>query len=84
MEASHRTKVLCKALIHTEGRPDELIFHSDQGVQYCTDELRKIFTFLGITQSMSRKGNCYDNTFAESFSIHLKMSLEKNVLRVKN
>jgi putative transposase len=75
MSASHTTKALHKALINTEGRPDELIFHSDQGVQYCTDELRKIFTFLGITQSMSRRGNCYDNAFAESFFHSLKNEL---------
>lgn len=75
MEASHTTKALHKALINTEGRPDELIFHSDQGVQYCTAELRRIFTLLGITQSMSRKGNCYDNAFAESFFHSLKNEL---------
>ncbi|MBC7427990.1 MAG: IS3 family transposase, partial [Bacteriovorax sp.] len=53
MEASHTTKALHRALVNTDGRPDDLIFHSDQGVQYCANELRKIFDLVGITQSMS-------------------------------
>ncbi len=44
-----------------------LLFHSDRGVQYACDDLRKILTRYGITQSMSRKGNCWDNAVAESF-----------------
>lgn len=75
MEASHTTKAMHRALVNIDGRPDDLVFHSDQGIQYCTQELRKIFTFLGITQSMSRKGNCYDNAFAESFFHTLKNEL---------
>ena len=44
-----------------------LIFHSDQGWQY---QMKQYSTFLkekGIKQSMSRKGNCYDNCIIESF-----------------
>lgn len=45
-----------------------LIFHSDQGVQYACNEFRKIFKKNKlVTQSMSRKGNCWDNACAESF-----------------
>jgi transposase InsO family protein len=47
---------------------DKLIFHSDQGVQYaCTEfkELIEVNPF--IVQSMSRKGDCWDNAVAESF-----------------
>lgn len=47
---------------------DGFIFHSDRGVQYASD---KMTTLLGcnnkIIQSMSRKGNCWDNAVAESF-----------------
>ncbi len=44
------------------------IFHSDRGVQYASNQMTKLFTFnRKITQSMSRKGNCWDNAVAESF-----------------
>ena len=52
------------------------IFHSDRGVQYASN---KIKTLLGqntkISQSMSRKGNCWDNAVAESFFHSLKVEL---------
>jgi transposase InsO family protein len=44
-----------------------LIFHSDRGSQYASLRFRHILTRYGITQSMSGKGNCYDNAVAESF-----------------
>ena len=44
------------------------IFHSDRGVQYASNKMRNIFSFnQKITQSMSRKGDCWDNAVAESF-----------------
>jgi transposase InsO family protein len=44
------------------------IFHSDRGVQYASNKITKLFSFnRKITQSMSRKGNCWDNAVAESF-----------------
>ena len=44
-----------------------LIVHSDQGVQYACDEFRKTLKKHGFIQSMSRKGDCWDNAVAESF-----------------
>ena len=44
-----------------------LIVHSDQGVQYACDEFRKTLKKHGCIQSMSRKGDCWDNAVAESF-----------------
>ena len=44
-----------------------LMFHSDRGVQYACEDFRAILADYGITQSMSRKGNCWDNAVAESF-----------------
>ena len=44
-----------------------LIFHSDRGVQYASCEFRAVLEKHGMTQSMSRKGNCWDNACAESF-----------------
>jgi putative transposase len=44
-----------------------LIVHSDRGVQYACDEFRKTLNKHGCIQSMSRKGDCWDNAVAESF-----------------
>ena len=50
-----------------------LIFHSDRGVQYACTEFRELlFENTIVTQSMSRKGNCWDNAVAESFFKTLK------------
>jgi transposase InsO family protein len=60
-------------------RPREgLIFHSDQGAQYCSEEFRNALKRLcpSVRQSMSRKGNCWDNACAESFIKTLKAELE--------
>jgi transposase InsO family protein len=44
------------------------IFHSDRGVQYASNKMTNLFSLnMKITQSMSRKGNCWDNAVAESF-----------------
>lgn len=52
---------------------DNFIFHSDRGVQYASNKMRIIFnTNTKITQSMSRKGNCWDNAVAESFFKSIK------------
>ena len=49
------------------------IFHSDQGVQYACDDFRKVLKQNSkVVQSMSRKGNCWDNAVAESFFKSLK------------
>ncbi len=56
---------------------EKLIFHSDRGVQYASrkfrNELIKHREF--VKQSMSRKGNCWDNAVAESFFKSLKVEL---------
>lgn len=54
----------------------QLIFHSDRGVQYASKGFRKCLKGNHlITQSMSRKGNCWDNAVAESFFKTLKVEL---------
>lgn len=50
----------------------ELLFHSDRGSQYASDAFRDRLENLNITQSMSRKGNCWDNAPSESFFGKLK------------
>ena len=60
-----------KAWIHarkSRNISNSLIFHSDRGVQYASNKITNLCNFnIKITQSMSRKGNCWDNAVAESF-----------------
>jgi len=63
-------------IMATWNRPitQELIFHSDRGIQYACQEFTKILKANKlITQSMSRKGNCWDNAVAESFFKTIKV-----------
>ena len=55
-------------------RPDttQLLFHSDQGVQYTAQLFTDYLSTLKITQSMSRRGNCWDNAVMERFFRSLK------------
>nr|WP_237072024.1 IS3 family transposase [Priestia flexa] len=50
----------------------EALLHSDQGVHYTHPEFQKAVKKLGLQQSMSRRGNCWDNAPQESFFGHLK------------
>lgn len=56
-----------------------LIFHSDRGVQYACKEFREKLAALHFVQSMSRKGNCYDNAPMESFFHTLKTEFVHHV-----
>ncbi len=49
-----------------------LIFHSDQGTVYGSNDYRELLQANGVLPSMSRKGNCWDNAVAESFFSNLK------------
>ena len=77
MEAENTKNALINAIRSTSGKLNLLIFHTDQGVQNCSEVVRGKLRLLGITQSMSRKGNCYDNAFAESFFHTLKNEMTK-------
>lgn len=55
--------------------PEGLIHHSDRGRQYASYAYQQLLREYGITPSMSRSGNCYDNAFAESFFGTLKTEL---------
>ncbi|MEF2600001.1 MAG: IS3 family transposase, partial [Fusobacterium mortiferum] len=50
----------------------EAILHSDQGVHYTSPKFQKQVQQLGLKQSMSRRGNCWDNAPQESFFGHFK------------
>jgi putative transposase len=68
------TRSLIRAI--TARHPSKgLIHHSDRGSQYCSLKYQKLLTIFGITASMSRKGNCYDNAPMESFWGTLKNEL---------
>jgi transposase InsO family protein len=55
------------------GRNDKLIFHSDRGSQYASEEFRKVLKGHAITPSMSGKGNCWDNACSETLFGSLKV-----------
>ncbi|MDD2495677.1 MAG: integrase core domain-containing protein, partial [Tissierellia bacterium] len=55
----------------TEG----MIFHSDRGIQYACKQTVNLLKSLKAEQSMSRKGNCWDNAVAESFFKTFKSEL---------
>ena len=52
-----------------------LMIHSDQGILYQANQFRKLLNSYNIEQSMSRRGNCYDNDVMESFFATLKCEL---------
>jgi transposase InsO family protein len=55
---------------------ENLLFHSDRGIQYACEEFTsEVNKGKNIDRSMSRKGNCWDNTVAESFFKTLKTEL---------
>ena len=54
------------------GRPEALLHHSDRGSQYTSESFQRLLGELGITCSMSRSGNVWDNSAMESFFKSLK------------
>lgn len=52
--------------------PRGLIFHSDKGSQYASEDFKRVLWAAGIRQSMSGKGSCWDNAVVESFFKTLK------------
>lgn len=52
-----------------------VLFHSDRGVQYASHEFKNEIKQYGAIQSMSRKGNCWDNAVAENFFKILKSEM---------
>jgi putative transposase len=54
----------------------DLILHSDRGSQFACREYSQFLNNCGITASMSRKGNCWDNAVAESFFASIKVEIK--------
>lgn len=64
-----------KQAIRQRGKNPGIIFHSDRGSQYASKEVKNFLVEHDMVQSMSRKGNCYDNAVMESFFHTLKSEL---------
>jgi putative transposase len=77
--ASHmKQSLVCDALLMAlwrRGFPRGMIFHSDRGSQYCSNAYQDLLKHYGMQSSMSRKGDCWDNSVCESFFHTLKTEL---------
>jgi putative transposase len=74
-------ELVCEALeaaVEQRRPPPGLIFHSDRGSQYASRAFRRRLWRYRMRQSMSRKGNCWDNAVAESFFATLKKELVRD------
>ena len=69
------TNTSLRKALATLGFGQKPLVHSDQGFQYQHVSWRNLLQGAGATQSMSRKGNCYDNAVMENFFGHLKEEL---------
>jgi putative transposase len=76
MSARMTAELVCNALtmaIGRRGTPGQLMHHSDRGSQYTSDDYQRLLKHNGITCSMSRPGNVWDNAAMESFFSSLKI-----------
>jgi transposase InsO family protein len=77
--STRMNKELVSSCLHTAIRirkPESgLVFHSDQGSQYASKEVKNILSSIGALGSMSRRGNCWDNAVVESFFKTIKTEM---------
>lgn len=73
MSAQHTTIAAFKKAIDNRKPNKGMIFHSDRGIQYACSDFRELLAKSSCIQSMSRKGNCWDNAVAESFFKTIKV-----------
>lgn len=74
MTAEKTIRAAWKMAVRNRPISEKLVFHSDQGVQFACKEFTGLLkSYSRVTQSMSRKGNCWDNAVAESFFKSLKV-----------
>jgi len=75
MQSTMTAQLVTDALVMAiwrRGELDALVHHSDRGTQYTSEAFQRLLTSLGITCSMSRSGNVWDNSVMESFFSSLK------------
>jgi putative transposase len=75
MSSSMTAQLVTDALLMAlwrRGTPEQLLHHSDQGSQYQSEQFQRLLTDHGITCSMSRQGDVWDNSAMESFFASLK------------
>jgi len=78
IQSTMSRKLVCDAFMMAlwrRGFPRDVLFHSDRGSQYCSHDYQNLLKTYGLTCSMSRKGNCWDNAVSESFFHSLKTEL---------
>lgn len=76
MASRMTSELVCDALrmaLFRRSFPTGVIVHSDRGSQYCANDYRALLQKHQLVQSMSRKGNCWDNAGVESFFHTLKV-----------
>jgi len=81
MSAAMTAQLVADALmmaVWRRGKPHALLHHSDRGSQYTSEQFQRLMADLGITCSMSRSGNCWDNAAMESFFSSLKTERTAN------
>ena len=68
MSTKNTVRKACCAACKTRTINSRFVFHSDRGVQYASNSMTNLFAYnRKTTQSISRKGNCWDNAVAENF-----------------
>lgn len=75
MRAERDASLVMDALmmaVWRRGKVDVLLHHSDQGSQYTSEQFQRLLADNGLTCSMSRAGNVWDNSAMESFFSTLK------------
>lgn len=73
------TEAQTQALWQRRPESGTILMHTDQGSQYQSREFRELLSRWGVQQSLSRRGNCWDNAVAESFFATLKGELLRHV-----
>jgi transposase InsO family protein len=78
LEVAHTSVAALNMAFKNRAAEEGLLFHADRGIQYCAQSFRETLGELcqTVRQSMSRKGNCWDNAAVESFLKTLKRELE--------
>lgn len=82
-------QLVCDALrmaLWRRGFPRNVLFHSDRGPQYCSNDYQKLLKSFGYICSMGRKGNCWANAVAESFFSQFKnrINLHRTICNKRN